>query len=269
MTEPITIDNIIRNEPNEVYRKKSSAYLSSHSLADFRYSPLLYCKKKMGLIPQTVRAAYTTGIAVHVFVLEGEDVYDSRYIVGGPVNPKTNKAYGHTTKKFIEWANSQIKQALTPEQDALIRQIASALDTNQEAKNLLSNGIPEAVIRTFYYDTPCQIRMDWYIERKAFVDLKTCDNLTFFEADARRYGYIYQLAFYRSVLEQVIKKHVPVYLIAVEKQEPFRCGVWRIGLDALDQAQQTNENAIERLLECVKTNTWETGYEQTRHLDTL
>jgi len=29
----------------------------------------------------------------------------------------------------------------------------------------------------------------------------------------------------------VIGKMVPVYVIAVEKQEPYRCGVWQVGSD--------------------------------------
>jgi hypothetical protein len=36
------------------------------------------------------------------------------------------------------------------------------------------------------------------------VDLKTCDDLTWFEADSRRYGYAHQLAFYRAVLKKAL-----------------------------------------------------------------
>ena len=60
------------------------------------------------------------------------------------------------------------------------------------------------------------------------MDLKTCDDLTWFEADARKLGYLHQMAFYRAVLAQVLDGLlVPVHIIAVEKKEPFRCGVWR------------------------------------------
>lgn len=268
----ITINDIIRNEPADIYHKKSEAYLSSHALADFRKSPLLYHKKTMGLIPRTDSAAFVTGRAVHTLVLEGEDAYKKQHKIGGPMNSGTGKEYGSTSKKFKEYAvdwKKQNKQLLTSNDDELVRNVAAAIDTNQEAQNLLANGIPEAVIRTPYHDMPCQIRMDWYVEGRAIVDLKTCDQLQFFEHDSKKYGYIYQLAFYRAVLECVIGKQVPVYLIAVEKNEPFRCGVWRIGKDLLAEAQKTNEEAMARLLACVHTNEWETGYESIRTIDTL
>jgi hypothetical protein len=37
-------------ESAEVYQIKASEHLTSHQLADFRRCPLLYCKKKLGLI---------------------------------------------------------------------------------------------------------------------------------------------------------------------------------------------------------------------------
>ena len=45
-----------------------------------------------------------------------------------------------------------------------------------------------------------------------------------FEVDAKRFGYAYQLAFYRAVLAQLLCLPMPVHLIAVEKREPYRCG---------------------------------------------
>jgi hypothetical protein len=60
---------------------------------------------------------------------------------------------------------------------------------------------------------------------------------------------------------------VPVYLIAVEKKQPFRCGVWRVSDDCLAAARRDNEAAIERLTSCRSENVWPTGYEAVRLLD--
>jgi len=56
------------------------------------------------------------------------------------------------------------------------------------------------------------------------VHLKTCDDLTGFEADPRRYGYAHQMAFYRALLAIASAGEVlPVHkYIAIEKKEPFR-----------------------------------------------
>jgi len=77
------------------------------------------------------------------------------------------------------------------------------------------------------------------------------------------------LAFYRAVLRQVIAVAMPVYLIAVEKKEPFRAGVWKLSDQLLAQAQRENEAAIERLKRCVATDTWPTGYEECRVFDAI
>ena len=114
---------------------------------------------------------------------------------------------------------------------------------------------------------PCQVRLDWLSPDYGIVDLKTTDNLKWFEADARRFGYIYQLAFYRAVTCQVAGDSLPVHLVAVEKREPYRCGVWLVSSDALTAAEQETEAAIERLRKCRDIDEWPTGYETLRLFD--
>ena len=58
-------------------------------------------------------------------------------------------------------------------------------------------------------------------------------------------------------------------LIAVEKKEPFRCGVWLLDASALAYAQKENEAAIERLKACQAANSWPTGYEERRVFDSI
>jgi hypothetical protein len=161
------------------------------------------------------------------------------------------------------------KQVLTDVQFALVQSMAEGVRAHQIAMELLSSGIPEAVVRAEYRGMPCQVRIDWYAPHVGIVDLKTCDDLTWFEADAKRYGYLYQVAFYRSVIQQVISIPMPVYFIAVEKKEPFRSGVWRVDGDALAQAQRENEAAIYRLKLCMESDTWPTGYSEVRVFDVI
>jgi hypothetical protein len=62
---------------------------------------------------------------------------------------------------------------------------------------------------------------------------------------------------------------VPVHLIAVEKREPFRCGVWRIADAVLDQAEKDNASAIERLKACRRDDRWPSGFEDLQSIDYL
>jgi hypothetical protein len=109
--------------------------------------------------------------------------------------------------------------------------------------------------------------MDAFSRTRGDVDLKTCDDLTWFESDARRFGYVPQLAFYREVLWAASGRRWPVHMIAVEKKEPFRCGVWRVSEMALESAACENAAAIARLRDCRKTGVWPTNYEEIRFID--
>ena len=254
-------------ETDKEYHAKSMDFLSSHQLGDFRKCPALYRKKKLGLVSEDERPAYLIGLALHTLVLEGRDKFEAEYAVGGPINPKTGEMYGPTTKAYAEWAAAQGKPVLTLTQFDIVENMADGVRANGIAVDLLSDGIAEGVVRHEYRGVPCQIRMDWFDPHRGILDLKSCDDLTWFEADSRRYGYAHQLAFYRAVLAQVIGVVMPVHLIAVEKKEPYRAGVWKITDDMLSQAQKENETAIERLKRCVATDTWPTGYEECRVFD--
>ena len=257
------------SEPAGQYHAKAKDYFSSHQLAEFRKCPMGYRKRQLGQVPDEDRPAYQIGRALHTRVLEGRDKFEAEYAVGGPINPKTGEMFGANTKAYAEWAAAQGKAVLTIAQFDLVENMADGVRANGMAVDLLSEGIPEGVVRCEYRDMPCQIRMDWFDPHRGVVDLKTCDDLTWFEADARRYGYVYQMAFYRAVLAQVIGIAMPVYLIAIEKRQPFRCGVWKITDDTLAQAQKENEAAIERLKRCIATDTWPTGYEEVRVFDAI
>jgi hypothetical protein len=264
----VNIDlTILACEPDHEYHARAGEYQSSHRLIDFMKSPFLYFKKANGLLEDKDSPAYLVGRAAHARILEGRDVYEQRFALGGPINPKTGQPFGAATKAFAEWAVAQGKPVLTLDQVTLVEQMAAGVAMNDAAVDLLLYGRAEGVVRAEYCGTPCQIRIDWTHPHRGIVDLKTCDELDWFEADARRYRYMTQLAFYQAVLAQVISCLVPVHVVAVEKREPYRCGVWRAGDDALAIARQENEAAIRRLLLCRQKEMWPTGYEEVRLLD--
>jgi len=260
------MDLLVR-EPFEVYQAKKREYLTSHQLADFRKCPQLYHQKKLGLIDDEDRPAYLIGRAAHTFILEGRERFEKEFIVGGPINPRTGSPFGPTTKAWSEWAEAQNRHVLTDSQFELISRLDASVHAHPIAGALLRHGVAEGVARADYCGMPCQIRIDWFHPERGIVDLKTCDDLTWFEADARRFGYVHQLAFYRAVLAQLTHHVSPVHFIAVEKKAPFRCGVWQVQPDAIDVAQADNEAAIARLQRCQVAGVWETGYETVRFFD--
>lgn len=251
------------------YHEKRKEFLGSHALADFRKCPELFRKKEINEIEDEDSPAYLLGRAAHCLILEGNVPFHSNFFVGEPINEKTGKPYGRNTLAYQEWINAQTQDVITPGDFDFIKRLQMSVWLHEKAANLLQDGIAEGVVRANYCNAPCQIRMDFFSHAHGIIDLKTCDDLTWFEADARRFAYIYQLAFYRSVLREVARKNYPVHMIAVEKKQPFRCGVWRIAETALDFAETENAAAIERLKKCRSENLWPTGYEDIRIFDSI
>jgi hypothetical protein len=254
-------------EPADVYHAQAGKYLSSHRLAEFRRNPLLFHKKELGLVQDQDRPAYVVGRAAHVLILEGREVYEQTYAFGGPINPKTGQPFGSRTKAFQDWADAQGKPVLDDDQAALIESLDASVQAHKHASALLADGVPEGVVRATYCGVPCQSRLDWLNPERGIVDLKTCENIDWLQTDARAYGYAHQLAFYRSVIAFLTGTNLPVYMIAVEKREPVRCGVWRISEEVLGLAQKENEEGIARLIDCRERDEWLTGYEDIRDFD--
>ncbi len=257
---------VLIDEPADVYREKAKEFLSSHQLIDFMHCPYLYQKRRAGLIEEKEPTAFLIGHAAHTLILEGVEVYEKEYAVGGPINPATGKPYGSTTKKFLEWQEVQRKPVLSFDKAELISCMRSGVRQNSHACELLEQGKAEGVVRAEYCGLPCQIRIDWLNPERGIVDLKTCDDLTWFESDAKRFHYHHQLAFYRSVLARVTGFPCEVFIVAVEKKEPFRCGVWQIDEQSLRHARAENEAAVERLKTARTEDRWPTGYEELRIL---
>jgi len=258
---------VLIRESAEVYHAQASTFLSGHQLAEFRRNPLLFHKKQLGLVRDEDRPAYLIGRAAHVLILEGRETYERQYAFGGPINPKTGEPFGSRTKAFQEWAEAQGKPVLDDEQAALVENMNAAVHAHEHATALLTDGLAEGVVRAEYCSTPCQARLDWLNPERGIVDLKTCDNLDWLQMDARSYEYAHQMAFYRAVLARVIGSNLSAYLIAVEKREPFRCGVWCMGEDVLGITQKENEEAIARLKTYRERDHWPTGYEDIRVFD--
>ena len=177
-----SLDFLIRETEAE-YRAKAKTHLTSHALADFRRCPLFYWKKQQGLVPDEDRPAYLVGRAAHALILEGIETFEGRYAVGGPINPKTGQPFGANTKAWAEWAAGIGKDVLTDEQYALVTSMAVSVEAHPVAYELLADGLAEGVVRADYRSRPCQARLDFFNPQHGIIDLKTCDDLTWFEAD--------------------------------------------------------------------------------------
>lgn len=263
--------NFILREPANAYHAKSAQYLTAHALRDFRRCPLLYRKKQLGLVEDRDTTEYLIGRAAHVLILEGRERYEQEFAVGGPINPKTGQPFGSATKAFAEWAAAQSKPVLSDSQAAIIEQMWAAVGTHGSEMLLDRGGIAEGVVRCTYAEHACQARIDWISDDDAIgvVELKTTKNLDLFETAVRDLQYVHQLAFYRMLIRSISGYCPAAHIIAIEKTEPFRVGLWKIADPILVAAEWENIEAMNELLQCLASNVWPTRYEMLRTIDKL
>jgi hypothetical protein len=156
--------------------------------------------------------------------------------------------------------------------------MADAVAKHEEAQKLLHHGVAERVVHSDFDGVPVQSRLDWFTEIgevPVIVDLKTCSDLDSFEYDARKFLYGIQFAFYQQILvsaaideydlEAVMAPKV--FVIAVEKKEPFRCGVFEVPSSVLAHFNQRMFAAIESLKQCQSDGVYPTLYESLRTLN--
>jgi hypothetical protein len=153
----------------------------------------------------------------------------------------------------------------------MIEHMAESVWIHPDAKDLLATGEAEGTIRIEdFHGLPVQVRLDWFSPDYGIVDLKTTrEDLSSFEREARHYGYAFQLAFYRAVLAYVTGIKYPAYIIAVEKEQPYRVATFKYADEILDQAEAENEKAIAELIECRGNNIWHTRFRETRLINHL
>lgn len=183
--------------------------------------------------------------AAHTLILDGRERYEAEYAVGRPLAAKTGKPFRSNTKAFTDWAEKLGKPGIADTDAAMIEEMAASVRSHVFARELLADGVPEGLVRCRRHGFLCQARLEWVnlVDRRGLVDLKTADSIDSLESHIDAFKYVHQLAFYRSLFEQASGVMLPVHIIAVEKREPFRCGVWRISAHYLDAAQPANDDA--------------------------
>ncbi len=266
----MNLPSCIISEAEDRYHARSRAgeFLSSHKLGDFRKSPFKYHKMMTGEVEEKDKPEFLIGRAAHCLILEGQDAFDSRYVVSdGPINERTGKPYGKDSKAFQDWLSVQPTADIITEADyAEMVAMSENIWSHREISDLLSagrNGVAEGVVRAPLEGMDCQIRMDWFAPEIGIIDLKTTRDIEFFQKDVREYDYILQMAFYRAVLREATGgAEYKCHLIVVDKTDFHIAGYGEIPSAELATAERINAAAIRRLRECQTRKEWPTGYER-------
>lgn len=193
-------------------------------------------------IQEKDKTQFIIGRAVHCLRLEGAEVYAERH--------DTIALASRRSKAWDEF-EADCKRAgiepLTFDEDEKVRLIAAAIDHCPEAVALFAAGEGEVTLRRDQtrYGLPLQVRPDWINldgcalseGRPYYVSLKTTACTDTVHLDIASFGYYRSEAFYRWMLASEMARQMDafdVFLVAVEKDEPFRTLVFRFEAADLD-----------------------------------
>lgn len=251
-------------EPWEVYHARRSEHVTAHSLATFRRCPLEFHLEQTGELTKPDSPQFAFGRASHCLILEGEAALQEQYVVGAPINPKTQKPYGRDTQAYAAWLSEQTKPVISTEELELAAAMKASIENHDIACRLLSSGEAEGVLRGEWNGVQCQSRLDWYSEDAGIADLKTTEDLDRFEKDARNFCYPEQMAFYYGLGWELGLEPEAATIIACEKRAPHRVGVWRMSDVSLRALVDRCKSDLGAVAEAHEKGEWRTRYEDMR-----
>lgn len=260
----------IVDEDFQGYKTLCQVYTNFHNLIDYMRSPAIYKAKADGVIKDKDSAAMAIGRAFHTLVLEPDDVFEARYAVGdGPINKSTGKPYGRDSQAYAKWAAEQDKDVISCAEYDQMLEMRNSIETVMANKDVFSpyhNEYYEQTIRGAIDCINVQGRIDFFNDL-CVTDIKTCDDLDDFERDARRYNYGLQMAWYAMLLYELDKVTRTSFLIAVERQQPYRAGCWQLTSSCITSGQSRLMQALKDLENSKTSGIWPTGYETLRMMD--
>lgn len=154
----------------------------------------------------------------------------------GPINQSTGRPYGKETKAFLEWQQQQTEETITSADHRRITSMAVAIREHPRAREImgLPGALSEVVIRGRACGINCQCRIDRLplgASPVTAIDFKTCAELDRFQYDFTRFGCHIQFEFYAMLMEMEFGEIPDIYVVAVETEDEFDVGVWRVRFD--------------------------------------
>lgn len=201
------------------------------------------------------------GQAMHKFLLENKTFEDEFAVVPEGLNRRTKEGKAkyeellQTGKTIISYADYEQIMAMT-----------SVIMANQEARELLE-GAHE--VPFFGKDAATgislKIKADVYNPEKGIiVDYKTTQSCSdgHFERSARMFGYDFQSAFYKEVIDAETLQDNDFYFIAQEKTEPYAVRIYHCDVSFVEQGQKKLRKLLQIYKYCSEKNEWK-GYQTT------
>ena len=145
--------------------------------------------------------------------------------------------------------------------EELMKLLVKAVRAHRLAGRMIRNGEAELTVRWRDADTglECKCRADYYVPSLRMVaDVKSTLDASHdaFRRDVVKYRYHVQDALYRAGFAAADARIEHFAFIAVEKAPPYAVAVYTLDSFGVEKGHIAARLNIERLAECLKTNTW-------------
>lgn len=254
--------------------------LSNSSLSVLKRSPQEFYERFVtGNQKGEETDAMRLGSAVHMLALEPEK-FDSEYVVlDGPINPRTQAAYGRDTKAFSEWLENakadESRKIIIREDFENSIAIAQAFHGHEIIEGLMSvegKEFEKTLLLTYQYDDGSSERVkckpDCIIPAESIIiDLKTSSDPRpeEFQWSALRYGYYRQAAIYLDACEVYYGKEFRFLFGVVNSKAPHECGVFELTLADIQRGREEYHQLIEEYSRRKLSNNWRSDWQVGIH----
>lgn len=227
------LDGIYFNMPEDEYHKQEG--LSSTGIKELLQSPVnFWFNSVYNPLHEPKRSNFLDdGKMFHCLYLEGEKVFNERYIViPDYITSKKSRVYDN-------WLEFEAKGKFPISFEKYNQLITHAGYVNQWlAPNVFKDGFPEVSIFWEQDGIPCKCRID-YLRQSGFIDLKTFEKNNFKNIDEYVQDYLFkyavyiQLRFYEKALRFAVENNLPVFGTPEQKEfvkniEEFNPGIFFI-----------------------------------------
>ncbi len=257
-----TIEQLIMDPQPGVYEEiPFGAYVRIPAINNSKLTRLDHCPASIFSEMKDTKALHF-GRALHVYVLEGEFAFHSRYAIA----PKCDKRTKEGKATYAAFAAESIGKDIVDQEDFdLIVQMNASLYKHPYAKILLGKGRGERTVIWRHDETGhlCKARTDWVPGDDAgiIIDLKGLEEVSerkFVRAAvAEDRGYARAAAFYLDGTSRALKKKFNVFaFICVEKEAPCKVEIYTMEDDILAWGREEYYRLLRYLKQLEEANSF-------------
>lgn len=244
-------------------------------LEGINFSKLKHFKEsiKKGIFELTNKIkspALAIGSACHVLALEPHN-FEKQFVIGGPINPKTNETFGRGTQAFEAWLSENkkdIDQVLSEEDYLLCQDVAE----RAKIKSAINNANLFEFAMTWTDEKTgmkCKCLVDFARKGHYIGDLKTTDLSLSYDSLSReiyKRQYHEQASFYLSGAEanKLIDNEKFLFVFVQKKDEKDTLEI-ELGWESIELGKSENLKCLNNYSEYLKGQTY--GYKYPHTLD--